>query len=311
MHILKRANGSIVPFKRFDKTILFQSEISGCANKLKFHLQFILPIQLNRILRIAFSLSFFFYTFFSVHAQILPGIQSLSSFEEKNTKRFELGRKISALESEIDELYIKDSSSILRDIENIGKQLKLKEDELKKALNTKDNKMVADITQSMQNLRDGQNEAQMKLAECRATLKRKKELTAELYKTREELNATEREINLLLTPKIAQQNFMFYSSICFVVLMSILLGIFYYVIKRDELARKVIFGGETGIQFIALFSIIIAIILFGLTGVLEGKELAALLGSVAGYILGRSKFSGDNGKINPTPSVPANEAPRD
>ena len=258
-----------------------------------------------------FFFGIFLFAFFSINAQILPGIQSVSSFEEKNTKRMELGREISALESEINQLYIKDSSLILNDIESIRKQIKRSEDELNKAVTKRDTARVADLTQTIQNLKDAQSEVQMNLAECRATLKKKKELTAELYKTREELNATEREINLLLTPKIAQQNFMFYSSICFVVLMSILLGIFYYVIKRDEQARKVIFGGETGIQFIALFSIIIAIILFGLTGVLEGKELAALLGSVAGYILGRSKFSGDNGKTNPTPPVPANEVSRD
>lgn len=256
--------------------------------------------------------AFFLSPFFSVRSQILPGIQSVSSFEEKNTKRFELGRQISALESEINQLYIKDSSLILSDMESIRKQLKRKDDELKAAVNKKDEVMVADITQIIQSLTDAQSEAQMKLAECRTTLKKKKDLTAELQKTREQLNATEREINLLLTPKIAQQNFMFYSSICFVVLMSILLGIFYYVIKRDEQARKVIFGGETGIQFIALFSIIIAIILFGLTGVLEGKELAALLGSVAGYILGRTKFSNDNGKAPvPAPPVPGNEFSKD
>lgn len=249
----------------------------------------------------------FLCSFFSAHTQILPGIQSVSSFEEKNTKRFELGRQIAALESEINQLYIKDSSLIISDMESLKKQLKRKEDELKAAVNKKDDVMVTDITQAIQSLKDAESEAQMNLAECRATLRKRKDLTTELQKTREQLNATEREINLLLTPKIAQQNFMFYSSICFVLLMSILLGIFYYVIKRDEMARKVIFGGETGIQFIALFSIIIAIILFGLTGVLEGKELAALLGSVAGYILGRTKFSNDNGKAATLPTTPAND----
>lgn len=250
----------------------------------------------------------FLCPFFSANTQILPGIQSVSSFEEKNTKRFELGRQIAALESEINQLYIKDSSLILSDMASLKKQLQRKEDELKAAINKRDDVMVADITQVIQNLKEAESEAQMNLAENRATLKKRKDLTAELQKTREQLNATEREINLLLTPKIAQQNFMFYSSICFVVLMSILLGIFYYVIKRDEQARKVIFGGETGIQFIALFSIIIAIILFGLTGVLEGKELAALLGSVAGYILGRTKFSNDNGKTIPPAPAPGGDA---
>jgi hypothetical protein len=33
---------------------------------------------------------------------------------------------------------------------------------------------------------------------------------------------------------------------------------------------------------------VIAIILFGITGILEGKELSALLGGLSGYILGRT-----------------------
>jgi hypothetical protein len=50
---------------------------------------------------------------------------------------------------------------------------------------------------------------------------------------------------------------------------------------------------------VTLFSIIIAIILFGLTGILEGKELSALLGSIAGYILGKAKLSGEGNHGSP------------
>jgi hypothetical protein len=46
--------------------------------------------------------------------------------------------------------------------------------------------------------------------------------------------------------------------------------------------------GEFGIQFVTLFSLIIAIILFGVLKILEGRELAALLGGLSGYILGRT-----------------------
>jgi presenilin-like A22 family membrane protease len=46
-------------------------------------------------------------------------------------------------------------------------------------------------------------------------------------------------------------------------------------------------GSQSGIQFLTLFSLVIAIILFGITDILEGKELAALLGGLSGYILGR------------------------
>lgn len=39
--------------------------------------------------------------------------------------------------------------------------------------------------------------------------------------------------------------------------------------------------GQSGIQFLTLFSLVIAIILFGITGILKGKELAALLGGLS------------------------------
>jgi hypothetical protein len=57
---------------------------------------------------------------------------------------------------------------------------------------------------------------------------------------------------------------------------------------RDDKVRQEIFSGQAGIQFITLLSLVIAIILFGITGILEGKELSALLGGLAGYILGWS-----------------------
>jgi hypothetical protein len=80
------------------------------------------------------------------------------------------------------------------------------------------------------------------------------------------------------------------------------------VVKTDRTIRGVIFSGDSGIQFIALFSIIIAIILLGLTGILEGKELSALLGSVAGYILGKAKFSSSTAAQPANPPAP-NPAP--
>lgn len=57
---------------------------------------------------------------------------------------------------------------------------------------------------------------------------------------------------------------------------------------KDEKVRRAIFSHQVGIQFVTLFSLVIAIILFGIIDILEGKELAALLGGLSGYILGRS-----------------------
>jgi hypothetical protein len=64
---------------------------------------------------------------------------------------------------------------------------------------------------------------------------------------------------------------------------------------RDEVVRRRVFDAGSSIQFLTLFLLIIAIILFGVTGILEGKELSALLGGLSGYILGRVS-AGGNGR---------------
>jgi hypothetical protein len=73
----------------------------------------------------------------------------------------------------------------------------------------------------------------------------------------------------------------------FALLVGLVILCFFYIARIDERVRQAIFSGQAGIQFITLFSLVIAIILFGITGILEGKELAALLGGLSGYILGR------------------------
>ena len=72
---------------------------------------------------------------------------------------------------------------------------------------------------------------------------------------------------------------------------AVIIGFFAIALLSEEV-RKAIFAGDSGIQFVTLFSLVIAIILFGVLKILEGKELAALLGGLSGYILGR----GSNGR---------------
>lgn len=67
---------------------------------------------------------------------------------------------------------------------------------------------------------------------------------------------------------------------------AVIIGFFLIAFLSREV-RDAIFTGESGIQFVTLFSLVIAIILFGVLKILEGKELAALLGGLSGYILGR------------------------
>jgi hypothetical protein len=75
----------------------------------------------------------------------------------------------------------------------------------------------------------------------------------------------------------------------FLVLVSLLIGCFFYFASNSGSIREIL-RNDRGLQFITLFSLVIAITLFGLLNILEGKELAALLGGLSGYILGRSNL---------------------
>ena len=92
------------------------------------------------------------------------------------------------------------------------------------------------------------------------------------------------EILSMLAP---EQKFKYNMGVTFAVLIGAVVLGFFVISIVDKSVRQEIFAHEAGIQFISLFSIVIAIILFGITGILEGKELAALLAGLSGYILGR------------------------
>jgi hypothetical protein len=88
-------------------------------------------------------------------------------------------------------------------------------------------------------------------------------------------------------------------STIFAILIGVVIGGFFLMAWIDDTVRRAIFSGQTGLRFVTLFSIVIAIILFGITGILQDKELAALLGRLSGYILGRysaPKNSGGSGE---------------
>ena len=85
-------------------------------------------------------------------------------------------------------------------------------------------------------------------------------------------------------------------GVVFGVLVGILIAGFFYIARKHEFIANAIFAGPSGIQFITLFLLVMALAIFGLTKILEGKELAALLGSISGYILGRGLSEGKQGK---------------
>lgn len=112
-------------------------------------------------------------------------------------------------------------------------------------------------------------------------------------------------INTLLIPATAQNEFKERIATYFAGLVGMVIIGFFAISFRDEGVRRSIFSSQSGIQFLTLFSLVIAIILFGITGILGDKELAALLGGLSGYILGRVGTSEERA---PAPA-PAGAAP--
>ena len=94
-------------------------------------------------------------------------------------------------------------------------------------------------------------------------------------------------VNQMFIASDATNSFKLKMSIILSLLVAVVIGGFFWVAWSDEQVKRSIFSSESGIQFITLFAIVISVILFGIIGVLEGKELSALLGGLSGYILGR------------------------
>lgn len=121
-----------------------------------------------------------------------------------------------------------------------------------------------------------------------------------------DLLTIESQISEALARDVVAQNFKSQISLYFALLVGFMILCFFGVAFFDAEVRVTIFSGQAGIQFITLFSLIIAIILFGITGILGDKELAALLGGLSGYILGRYTQSSDKPvRSPPDPSPPA------
>lgn len=98
----------------------------------------------------------------------------------------------------------------------------------------------------------------------------------------------EQALNASLSPEFQQQKFRIWTSMTFSALIAVLLCVFFYIMYRRSdktLARNLL--SETGLQFITIFVLIIAIVLFGILNILGGSELAAILSGISGYILGK------------------------
>jgi len=104
-----------------------------------------------------------------------------------------------------------------------------------------------------------------------------------------DINLAHRRIDSLYGKLYDDGRFRVSITIVFSLIIGALLLLFFLFINNrydTPLARDFLSSGN-GLQFITLFSLIIAIVLFGVLGILEGRELAAILSGISGYILGK------------------------
>lgn len=126
----------------------------------------------------------------------------------------------------------------------------------------------------------------------------------------QDIESIKQIINNRMNSDKAQNDFRTWTSGIFAILLAIIIASFYYVLYKTNAPDVAsILVGESGLQFITLFSLIISIILFGVLNILEGKELAAIISAIAGFILGKhNPTSVLNNPIlpnNPGPNNPA------
>jgi hypothetical protein len=130
---------------------------------------------------------------------------------------------------------------------------------------------------------------------------------AKLQRTEDYLLALDDAVNSALLTTDTRNRFR--TNICFAfsgLIAAVIIG-FFVVAQKDEGIRRTLFASGTALQFVTIFCLIIAIILFGVVNILEGRELAALLGGLSGYILGRGNLGGRSepaGTQNTEPTAP-------
>jgi hypothetical protein len=103
-----------------------------------------------------------------------------------------------------------------------------------------------------------------------------------------DIYSTRKQIDSALAPEYKEQDFRKSISLIFSGLIAVLLISFFVIVykRSDESLSKDLLSGN-GLQFVTLFVLIISVILFGILGILQSSELAAILSGISGYILGK------------------------
>ena len=152
------------------------------------------------------------------------------------------------------------------------------------------------------NLREQKNQLEKRQQDLNEKAVRLVSLNNEVKKKRDELElkrlgAAETEERIGIALNIESEKYFYRSivSLIFAVIVFFLVFRFFSIVDSDPAVRRSIFAGDAGIQFVTLFSIVIAVILFGILEILGSNELSALLGGLSGYILGKHQQKPDPG----------------
>lgn len=225
-------------------------------------------------------------------------LSSVTNVRELFADRETLIEELRVLDQEIDALTEKDLPSE----DTLQQDLQKLQRELDNAQKTSDQQRIDALTRAIETATDN-----LQLARTSAPVL--KEKRAEQDRKRRRLFAIEQRIASLFDATRDENQFRSGATWAFSGLVLIVVGGFFFIAyRKDGIAAK-IFSGEMGMQFVTLFLIVIAIILFGIMGTLEGRELAALLGGLSGYILGKAGLNREepaNPNPNPNPDVNAN-----
>ena len=98
------------------------------------------------------------------------------------------------------------------------------------------------------------------------------QLTGIVTNERQQLAKIESSIGSAIDIEKPKQVFKTELSIAFSILVGFVIGGFYWIVAKNPAVGRSIFVGDAGLQFITLFSLVIAIILFGLTEVLQEES---------------------------------------
>lgn len=131
-------------------------------------------------------------------------------------------------------------------------------------------------------------------------------LDSNIVNVNDDIRMTQKQLDSTLAPEYKQQEFRITISICFSILIGVLLTAFFLIVykRSDNTLSKELLSGN-GLQFVTLFVLIIAVILFGILSILGSSELAAILSGISGYILGKGtqKDLGTTVINNPNPAL--------